>query len=477
MLKLKLTEVLESFNPSELKRLGDFVRSPFYNKNKNLIRLYDFFKKEFAKDDRSDITKEKIWKYLNQGKKYNDSYLRSLFSDFKELCEEFLIVTMQERNQIAKRNLLLEALSERDLARNFEITAREQNVSMSDEFNKGYEFYTDKIGFERTLIDRSGRNIEKNIDNHYYRLSDAVDHVFLSSKLDVINSLLSRKYHVLGNIAPDIKFTDVVINHIEENIAEIKKEHPVIYTEYLTIKMMTGEETDRYFNELHSFVIKNISRMNQARLEEVYFPLINYGFNKVALGENSFLNKIFKIYETFEKNGFYSEMKSIQDIDFISIVIAGLRLNKVAWIESFADKYGNKLALSVKEDCMNLVNALIYQQKKNYDAAISSLDKVNYKNSYYYMKSKETLIKIYYETDETEILESLIDSTTHYLKRRKDILSIHYDRYMKFLKYLKRLIKAVDGDDYDKLLLKKDLSGDVNVIGKEWLLLQLKIKD
>ncbi|MBK8551882.1 MAG: hypothetical protein IPL53_12765 [Ignavibacteria bacterium] len=157
----------------------------------------------------------------------------------------------------------------------------------------------------------------------------------------------------------------------------------------------------------------------------------------------------------FEIKGFYSDMENFQDIDFISIVIASLRLNKISWVESFVGKYKSKLINEFKKDTVNLIKALISFEKKEYDSAIEFLNKVNYQNSYYYLKSKETLMQVYFEQQEYEALQSLIDSTRHYLNRRRDVLSIHYERYMMFLKYLGMLLKSVYTDKSNLIILKK----------------------
>ena len=79
-------------------------------------------------------------------------------------------------------------------------------------------------------------------------------------------------------------------------------------------------------------------------------------------------------------------------------------------------------------------------------------------------------MQIYYEQKEFEPLQSLLDSTRHYLKRRREVLSIHYDRYSMFLKYIGMLLKAMEGDKSKLMILKKELKKNSNVIAKEWLM-------
>ena len=469
MQKLKLTELLLSFNQNELKRLGDFIRSPFYNKSRKLISLFDLFKKHTDNSSLLLLTKETVWENIMPGEKFSDVKLRSYLSEFKKLCERFIITLEEEKNTVHQKNQLLLFLTERNSRKNIEAASSEIRNAFSSEFTKNFDHFHDKILFERTMILNEGRNVEKNLDENYYRLSDAIDHYFISSKLDLMNSFLSRKYHVLGSFNLKIDFSEEIIKYIEKKIPAIRKNDPFIYCEYLIFKMMTAENNDGYYKDLHTFVLKNIQKYKHSELEQVYFPMINFGFNKVAMGDSEYLQKIFEIYRTFELRGFYTDMEIFQDIDLISIVIAGLRLNKIAWVENFTKKYSSKLINEFKSDTVSLVKALISFKKKEYNASIEYLSHVNYQNSYYYLKSKETLMQIYYEQKEYEAMQSLIDSTRHYLKRRRDVLSIHYDRYIMFLKFLGLLLKGKESDRSMRIVLKKELKKNNNVIAREWL--------
>ena len=206
MQKLKLTELLLSFDPNELKRLGDFIRSPFYNKNKKLITLFDLIKKSFDDSAFQLLSKEIVWQNIMPGEKFSDVKLRSYLSDFKKLCEKFIVTLEEEKNTVHQKNLLLLSLSERNSRKNIEAVSSEIRNAFSSEFTKNFDHFHDKILFERTMILNEGRNVEKNLDENYYRLSDAIDHFFISSKLDMMNSFLSRKYHVLGSFNLKIDF-------------------------------------------------------------------------------------------------------------------------------------------------------------------------------------------------------------------------------------------------------------------------------
>jgi len=474
MKNLKLIEILSGLDTGEIKRLSEFIRSPFFNKNDVVISLFDYIVKSMKSSDETDLEKRSVWKIIFPGEKYNDLKLRSLTSELKRLIENFLTVISGDENETRKKISLTEFFEQRNMVKNFNAVSKELEDHFKNEFNRNFDFYTDFVSYERSVLNQKGRNIEKDLDWIYFGMSDNIDRYFISAKLELINSLLSRKYHVLGNIAPKVKFIDEMVTFVEENLSSIEKNDPLIYSEYLVLKMMTSENGDKFFNKLLNFVIKNIDRFKHNELEQVYFSVINYGFNKIAMGEKIYLKKIFNVYSTFEENGFYNRKKFFQDIDFISIVIIGLHLKNIEWVENFFHKYFKKILPDFREDTGNLIKGFIDYSKKNYNEAIESLSKVNYQHSYYYLKSKETLIQIYYEIGEFETMEYIADSTRHYLKRKKDVLSIHYSRYNDYLKYIAILLKARLKDKNEKGILINELKKNINVIGRDWLLEKVK---
>ncbi|HRI86031.1 MAG TPA: hypothetical protein PK536_11365, partial [Ignavibacteria bacterium] len=407
-------------------------------------------------------------------KKFNDQKLRTQLSHLKKLCENFIAVVSAENNLIRYNILQLEFYGKKNMTKNFNAVNNELNGHFENEFNRNFDFYANYLSFERAVLSQKGKNIEKDIDWIYFGMSDNIDRYFISAKLELINSLLSRKYHFLGNIMPNIKFIDEVVTFIEENTTSFEKNDPLIFSEYLVLKMMTSENGDRFFSKLLAFVFKNINKYNHTELELVYFSLINFGFNKIAMGEKIYLKKIFNVYSTFESNGFYLHKQYFQDLDFISIIIIGLHLKEIAWVEKFKEKYFGKIHPEFRDDTNNLVSGFICYNKKEYDSAVEFLNKVNYQNSYYYLKSKETLIQIYYELSEFETLQYIIDSTRHYLKRKKNILSIHYSRYNNYLKYVGILLKARTKDVNEKAILLSELKNNINVIARDWLLEKAK---
>src|SRR5437016_321318 len=107
MEKSKLTEVFKTFSKDEIKSFNDFVKSPFFNKEKVLIKLAGYLQRLHPAYNFPGIEKERVFTFLYPGKKFNDGLMRNITSDLLALAEKFLAVKRLDKNILMENNLLL----------------------------------------------------------------------------------------------------------------------------------------------------------------------------------------------------------------------------------------------------------------------------------------------------------------------------------------------------------------------------------
>jgi hypothetical protein len=469
----ELASLISAKDSKEDKKFKDFLNSPYFNKSSKTQRFCLYLLECAQNGTFEHMTEKSISEHVFGGEAVNLKKFGALCTVARRLFEEFLTLCEFEKHEALMTNLLLESLNSKGAGKNFRSVYSQLENKMRKKTYHDQNYFLQRILTQRVLIENEGVDYEKDLSKDYYRLSEYIDKHFTLAKLELVNSLLSRKYHVLGKERADISMLKEAIDYVEANRDYLRKNEAAIFSEYLILKMMYSDENEKYFHELFEYVSVNYKKFPKDGLELVYYPLINYGSNRAALGDSIFLNYVFRIYQSFEKNGFYTGLKAMQDLDFISIIIISLRVGKIRWAENFHSRYLSKLPPDSRKDNDSLSRGLIEFSRRNYDAAIKHIAKVNYRNSYYYLKSKETLMKIYYETDDMEALLPLIDSTRHYLNRRKELLSIHYERYIEFLKCVNLLARIKQKDSDDAYLLRDELKRKRNIISSDWLMEKL----
>ncbi len=470
--KLKeLSEIISSSSDKEeRKRFEEFLLSPYFNKSQKTAKFCLFLVKCSAEGVIDSISERSLRSAIFRGEAINGKKFGFLCTNAKKLFEEYLTLNEFEKESGLQQNLLLKSLNRTGARKNFDSLSKRIDSIFKKSLYHDHDYFSDRIMFQKAIMERKGIDFEKDLSKEYFILSEYVDKQFAISKLELVNSYLSRKYHVLGKERAELNLLEESVKFIEDDREHFRKNETAIFSEYLIHKMMSSGDNEKYFHELFEYVSSNHRKFTQEGLELVYYPLINYGSNRAALGDSIFLNYVFRIYQSFEKNGYYGRLKTLQDLDFISIIIISLRVGKTAWAEKFHRKYSGRLNADTRQDTENLSRGLTEFSKKNYNDAVSYLGRVNYINSYYYLKCKETLIKIFYETNDMLALIPLLDSTRHYLNRRKSILSIHFKRYVDFLKCVKHLVQVRQKDNGNAYKIRNELRSNHNIISHEWLL-------
>jgi hypothetical protein len=470
MRESKLTELLKGISPAEFKRFGEFLNSPFHNKSKKVLQLYDVINENFDEFDANKVTKEEISRKIFPEDLNSDQNARTLISNFTGLLENFLILLENDNKEITKKISLLKSLQSRNILKTFDMTSREIMENNEKDFNRSTEFYYNDLTFKEVILNYHGEDLDLDLDKSYMEMSETADHLYIVSKLKIVNTVLSRRILSGKNILEEFWGVNLILEYLEKNIDKIQKSHPIIYSEYKILMMMLNPDEIKHFTDLEKHVFSHVDKFNDDELTEVYYSLSNFCVNKIALGEEKYKFNLLKIHSAFEKAGFYRKNKNIHYSDFMSIIICGLNSKEIKWVKYFFDNYKSNIAHEFKRDTINLAYALIAFEEKQYKECIGALSKISYKYSYFYLKSKDILIRAYYEQGDSESIISAIDATKHYLKRHKTILSIHYERFMSFLNYITRMLKLNRKDKAEQKMLIKELDDNRSTISREWLI-------
>ncbi|HMT12410.1 MAG TPA: hypothetical protein PKA39_12400, partial [Ignavibacteria bacterium] len=97
-----------------MKEFSEFVTSPFFNKNVNVIRLFEQIRKCYPAFESGKIEKEKIFSRIFPGKPYKDSTLRLLMYYLYELVEKFIAYNRFTSDELRFQGILLDEQKTRD---------------------------------------------------------------------------------------------------------------------------------------------------------------------------------------------------------------------------------------------------------------------------------------------------------------------------------------------------------------------------
>src|SRR6185295_15771116 len=119
MLNSKLIDCLKTFSPKQIKWFDEFLCSPYFNKNDDLVKLYRFIVKYAPKFSNPDLDKNTVYCKTFNTKKADEKKLSYLMSDMLNLLEKFIVIQRMENQPLRNNQQVMLQYIETDLEKHF----------------------------------------------------------------------------------------------------------------------------------------------------------------------------------------------------------------------------------------------------------------------------------------------------------------------------------------------------------------------
>lgn len=400
MISSKAIEVLLTFSPDELKEFGQFIRSPYFNSNKNLIKLFDAVKGSLGKD----VTEEFLYEKIFPDKNYNYGIFKNLLSEMYVKVCDFLAISRVRMMKGDRNTYLIKELVDRKLVKHADkwisITKdffKEKNMSIED-------LHTDFLMEEYSSFSNYARdqrwlqNLSRKEDALLMSKKFAVYFLarFISQYLFITHPIFKLKREI--NLRPMQDIIDDTYKFLTENLEE---KAPVVEILYHIVKMNSEPENSKWYFKLKEVFFENKEYVSSQVARNGYIYLSNYCQDRFEEGDDKFLYEQFNI----ERDYFRSDlpMRSIGGINpdtFEKIVENALAVGEIDYAEDFIEKYNKALPETARNTSFHFSKAYLEFYKRNYEEAISLLAKMDGGFVLTLLTAKELQLMIYYELGE-----------------------------------------------------------------------------
>jgi hypothetical protein len=484
MIKSKVIGIFKSFNTKELRLFGDFVTSPFFNKNEKLIKLYEELKKEYPGFKSRSFTKENVFQKIYPGKKYKDNELRRSFSGLLELCEKFLVQINLSDSNPAYNLLFITELFTRKIDRLFDIKFKELTELYKDYNDVDDVFFKNKYDLEiiRKNINTSdeGGKVLYNIDNIFK---------YLVAYSTIAGLKLSQDINVLRK-KMNIDYSNSLINNYFENFNfnsffnDIKKADEKLYIiiriYYLRHLIALGlDKDDSNYNELKNLIYDNLKIFSRREKFNLGIFLENSISEKLKEGKMFFQDEAHKINELRIREGIikFDENDYLGINIFRKILETSLKLNKKDWAVKFIEDYSNELPPQTVVNVQNYSYSILSFSSGDYKKALELIARVNkYYDYNFEFAAKSVRLKCLYELGYIEDVFYSVDSYEHSLKNNRNLPEFSKINFKNFIYYIEKCAKLkteynIAGKELEYVndaILKID-----RILEKEWLIEKL----
>jgi hypothetical protein len=296
--------------------------------------------------------------------------------------------------------------------------------------------------------------------------SKSIDEQFLLQKLQVMAA--AKSYQAFVKVNFNIHLQEEVLQEASHD------DRPTLIKAYLlTHKLQNNAEALEDFFALKKLIQNHLSDIAVNEAREICTLARNFCIRRINKADGQFYREIFQIYQLELKHHILLEQGELSPASYKNIVSTALYLDEYKWLESFINEYTPHLPKDHREPqyIFNLARLRFKQQQ--FQEVISLLSKVEYTDLLLTNSIKAMLCKAYYELDEYNALDSLLDSFRIFI-RRKGTMAYHQKVYLNFIKFLRKIMNMNPSDKAGKEKLQAELLATKDIIDQDWLMDKLR---
>lgn len=469
--------ILKTFSGAEIKEFEKFLNSPFSGCKKFVVNFYKVLKKYHPEFRDKDIEKEKLFKKLYPGKKFNDPLLRRMTSDLIKYSEEYLRYKNFKGNSLYYNAALLNELRMRKLENIFinkfdNIMKHSEKQKTISPMNLLENFILNSEMHQSRTIIRDSKMYES-----FEKSTDAAFALFISALYSYINhvSSFSNEYKPKSQLA-NLFSHNFNLRSFLKSIEKNKSN----YKDYITmiclchIIMEDRNDIDNY-NRLKILIEKKSGIFNEFDLSNCLIIMTRFCTYQNLHHDNLFSVEQLRLYNVYlDKKYFLLNSNYLQLTFCRNLVSICKNLGRMESIKDFIKNYSEYFDNEYKEDFINYCNALLLFYDGKYEQSLEHAMKVNIDKPVFKKDLKIIKMKIYFELGYYESLYSELDSFRHFLTNAKTVkkeILMRGKNFARFLSKLSQLKESKNKSDFH--VLKKQIEEETSVNEKSWFIQKL----
>jgi len=467
MQKSQLVNVLRTFSKKDIRDCRKWLESPAHNQREDVIILFDYLMEEGRLDNAAELDKTVVFPLIFPDEEFDDAKMRQVMHFLLKSTEEFLTYQELTENEVQSHLALSKVYRKRKLNKLFK-----KNIRTLEKLQKKAPFRNRDYFDQEYLIQQENYaylSAFKRISLNLQEVSDTLDLTFLTDKLR--QSVFMLSHQTVYKNEYEIGLLDEVLAYVEskQELLDI----PAIAMYYFGYKALTNREEEHYFNQLKSQLIEKAHFFPHSEIRDIYLMAINYCIGRMNAGEAAFIREAFELYQIGYERKILIENEQVSRVTFLNSITIALRLGEFTWVEQFIENFQHYLEERYRESFVRFSLARLNFERKNYDEAMQLLVQVEFDDILFNLNARTMLLKMYYEQDEFDALDSLLGSTNTYLQRKK-VMGYHKSNYKNIIRFTKKLTRINPFEKTEREKLQQQIEEANPLTEKRWLLEQLQ---
>ncbi len=464
----KLIILLNTLSKSEIRAFGHFLQCKLFNQRENAIILFSYIKAEL-KSSKPKLDKKTVYAALFPNVPYKDRVIQDMMYHLTVPLDKFLTFIKMYDNEGDELIALCKAYRERSVLQLFETavskTASIQNSSKlrdSEYHHRNYLLQQEQY----KASTQKGRGHQNNLND----VATSLDISYFANRLRQSCYMLSHQS--VYNIAYDFTLVDEIIKEVNrKQLLHI----PAISIYYYCFLAQRYPDQLEYYNALRNTLVAHANLFTLTEMKDIYLLAINTAIRRFNLGSSELIPDLLELYRSGIEQKILLTNNVLSRFTYKNMIALALYTTKYDWAKEIMETYTNLLEPRYREISYQFNIAKYHYSKGEYSDALQLLFLLNSNDDVYMnINTKILLSRIYYEQNELDALDALIDSFKKALSRKKEIMGYHLESYRNFVQSLNKLVQLNSYDRIAKRKLLKEIENTQPIADKYWFLKQLE---
>ncbi len=461
MKKSRLFQLFSVLNNEQLRHLKKFVRSPYYNHREDVVLLLDYLL-ESKRPGRAAPDRERAFNFLYGDKKFNDGRIRLVMTFLLKIMERFL-VQFENKDEVKSGIALAGIYRKLNLDKHFEHQLKQLNNTQKKMphrniayYERYYEIEWERYGYA-VQYRRGGEQL--NIAGHN------LDIVYFVKKLE------QASYGLVHTAVYKTKHSPALLSEILEHIEqEGLCSIPIVSIYYHCYLSLSQPPESGWFHRFRRELDRHKQLFPAEELGSLYLLALNFCIRQYNAGNNAYLQEEFELYREGLEGGYLYKDGYLSRFTYRNIMTVCIAVNQLSWAADFIHRYRSKLEPQYREAAFSFNLARLAYQQKDYKAALILLQKSEFEEIFINISAKILMVKIFYETEEWDVLQAHLDSMKVFLYRKRNI-GLHKENYLNFIRLAQKLPEINYMSIEDKIKLQTQIQQEKRLAERAWLLI------
>jgi len=453
MLPQNNVEILKRLNKNDLKKLRDFINSPYFNTKKNLCILYNEIAKEYPELEPGKFDYKRIYKKIYGTGNYKEQTIRNLYAMFGVLLKKFIVHERIESVEPEYNRALIDGLKDRacyELSNKTIVSLKKQNLKS---FESEDDYYYDLFHLNQTHdfnINMSGKyDINLSYENKksiMYNIS-----IFYLSTLFFLaqeESLITKPY----GLKKEASIHTTIIKTFEETDF-FKSENNTLYPAFVKIRFLfykyaENNLTEKDYLELEKMVMDYIDEFTDHFKILCWINLTSLILWKLVALDKKYYRDAFRLNDFFCNLGLFPNKTNYAFAAalFRNTFDTAITLKEYDWAQNFIDKFSPYLEDGIRANEINYSLGRLNFKLNKYEDSLGFLNKVIYDTVREKINTKFYFLMNYIELKAYQSAFSMVSAIKQFSNESKELSEFFSTLIEPSLKFFREIIRAEENN-------------------------------